>query len=89
MPKQQMKHKQSASQDNGAKLISSKKRGSPRQTIPVRDRLRVVVTEPAGTAHVGDNANTRGWLSNPMFLLGILAVLAMAGIELYALTQLL
>jgi hypothetical protein len=81
-----MKQKQSASRDSGAKLTSAKKRGSPRQTIPVKERLRVVVTEPAGTAHI---ASTRPWLSNPKFLLGMLALLAMTGIELYALMRLL
>jgi hypothetical protein len=91
MPKQQMQQKQSVSQENGAKLTSTKKRGSHRQTIPAKERLRVIVSEPAeprDDARIGDNTSTRPWLLNPIILFAALALLALAGIEIFVLTQL-
>jgi hypothetical protein len=87
MPKQQTQQKQSASQANGTNTASTRKRASPRQTVPVKDRLRVIISAPA-VAHIVDDTSTRPWLFNPIFLFVVLALLALAAIEIFVFTQL-
>jgi hypothetical protein len=90
MPKQQTQQERSAPQENGAKLTSIKKR-APRQTVPVKDRLRVIISAPdvrPEGAHFDDDTSTRPWFFNPILLYVLLALLAIAAIEIFVFMQL-